>query len=51
VKFLTKRLEELIVADRIPEDTERVYSGAWITLVDEEEKNCRYQIVGPMSLI
>jgi len=34
VRFLSKRLEELNVVDRIPADTEKVFFGAWVTLED-----------------
>ncbi len=47
VRFLTKRLEALTIVDRIPSDTDTVYFGAWVTLVDDDEQSQRYQIVGP----
>ena len=47
IRFLTKRLDELTVVDRIPEDTSTVYFGAWVTLVDEADNYKKYQIVGP----
>ncbi|ABC27488.1 transcription elongation factor GreB [Hahella chejuensis KCTC 2396] len=46
VRYLTKRLDELKVVDRPPEDQSRVYFGAWVTLEDEEGDEHRYRIVG-----
>ncbi len=47
VRFLTKRLDELTVVDRIPEDREKVFFGAFVTLADDEGDEISYQIVGP----
>jgi len=47
VRFLTKRLDELTVVDRIPNDGNKVFFGAYITLIDEEDVQITYQIVGP----
>lgn len=47
VRFLTKRLEEVTVVDRIPDDREKIYFGAWVTLEDEDGNTLRYRIVGP----
>lgn len=47
VRFLTKRLDNLQVVDRLPDDTARIYFGAWISLEDEEGVEHRYRIVGP----
>ncbi|GAB2519420.1 transcription elongation factor GreB [Microbulbifer agarilyticus] len=47
VRFLTKRLEEITVVDRIPDDKDKVFFGAWVTLEDEDEKEVKYRIVGP----
>ncbi len=47
VRFLSKRLEELEVVDRLPDDTSRVRFGAWVTLEDEEGEERRWRIVGP----
>lgn len=47
VRFLSKRLDELTVVDRLPEDRDRVFFGAWVTLEDEAGNEARYQIVGP----
>jgi transcription elongation factor GreB len=47
VRFLGKRLEELEVVDRPPDNTDKVYFGAWVSLEDEAGEAARYRIVGP----
>jgi transcription elongation factor GreB len=47
IRFLAKRLSELIVVDRIPEDTSRVFFGAWVEIEDSDRNVYRYRIVGP----
>ena len=47
VRFLSKRLDELTVVDRLPPDTSRVFFGAWVTLEDEDGARHRYRLVGP----
>lgn len=47
VRFLSKRLEELEVVDRLPEDRGRIFFGAWVTLEDAQGQQRRYRIVGP----
>lgn len=47
MRFLTKRLNELIVVDRIPDDTSKVFFGAWVDIEDADGKPYRYRIVGP----
>jgi transcription elongation factor GreB len=46
IRFLTKRLEELVVVDRLPGDTSRVFFGAWVRLESEQGEECVYRIVG-----
>ncbi|SIQ58938.1 transcription elongation factor GreB [Marinobacterium stanieri] len=46
VRYLSKRLEHIKVVDRAPDDQSRVFFGAWVTLVDEEDQERRYRIVG-----
>ena len=36
-----------MVVDRIPEETGRVFFGAWIRLEDSEGKIQQYRLVGP----
>ena len=47
VRYLSKRLEALTVVDRIPEQQNKVFFGAWITVEDEDGNAARYRIVGP----
>lgn len=47
VRFLTKRLEEVTVVDRIPDDREKIYFGAWVTIEDDDGNTLTYRIVGP----
>ncbi len=47
IRFLTKRLSELIVVDRIPDDTSKVFFGAWVEVEDTNWNVYRYRIVGP----
>lgn len=47
VRFLTKRLDELTIVRDAPKDQSRVYFGAWVTLIDNDDKTTAYQIVGP----
>ncbi|MEM1111048.1 MAG: transcription elongation factor GreB [Pseudomonadota bacterium] len=47
VRFLNKRLEELEVVDRLPNNPEKVYFGAWVTLEDDEGAEKIWRIVGP----
>lgn len=47
VRFLRKRLEGMKVVDSVPDDTSRVFFGAWVTLENENGEAARYRIVGP----
>ena len=47
VRYLRKRLDGMVVVDRIPEDRDTVYFGAWVRLEDETGKDHVYRIVGP----
>jgi transcription elongation factor GreB len=47
VRFLSKRLAELKVVDKTPDDTSKIYFGAWVDLEDGEGKAFAYRIVGP----
>lgn len=47
VRFLTKRLDDLIVVSRSPQDRTKVFFGAWVTLEDEDGNTTKYRIVGP----
>ncbi len=47
VRFLNKRLDELEVVERPPDDRSKVYFGAWVSLENETGEESRYRIVGP----
>jgi transcription elongation factor GreB len=46
LRFLQKRLNELSVVDRVPEDTSKVFFGAWVDLEDDDGNEYKYRIVG-----
>jgi len=46
IGFLSRRLDEVEVVDRLPGDRARVYFGAWVTLEDSLGEHRRYRIVG-----
>ena len=47
VRFLTKRLENLNVVCQAPDNQQRIFFGAWVTLQDEQGQEKEYRIVGP----
>ena len=47
VRFLRKRLDNMVIVDRIPADRDKVYFGAWITLENETGQEVTYRVVGP----
>jgi len=47
VRYLSKRLDVLKVVDRQPDDTSRIYFGAWVELENQQGDIVRYRIVGP----
>jgi transcription elongation factor GreB len=47
IRFLAKRLREVVVVERIPDDTSKVFFGAWVELEDADGNVYRYRIVGP----
>jgi len=47
LRFLAKRLEELVVVDRTPRDTSKIFFGAWVKLEDSGGNLFEYRIVGP----
>jgi transcription elongation factor GreB len=46
VRYLQRRMPELKVVDRTPDDPDRVFFGAWVTLEDEVGAEATYRIVG-----
>lgn len=47
VRFLRKRLDDMVIVDRIPTDTDKIYFGAWVTVEDENGNEKTYRVVGP----
>lgn len=46
VRYLTKRMDQLKVVERQPDDTSRVFFGAWVRVADEAGEERTYRIVG-----
>jgi len=46
VRYLQKRLADLIIVDRPPDDATRVFFGAWVRVEDDEGRVYVYRIVG-----
>jgi transcription elongation factor GreB len=45
--YLQKRLSELAIVERIPDDQSRIFFGAWVTVSDDQGDEQCYRIVGP----
>jgi len=46
VRYLSKRLDEVTIVDRIPSEKNKVFFGAWVTIEDDRGNEQRYRIVG-----
>ncbi len=47
MRFLQNRLNEVVRVDKIPDDTSKVFFGAWVGLEDTDGNEYEYRIVGP----
>ncbi|MEJ2552606.1 MAG: transcription elongation factor GreB [Gammaproteobacteria bacterium] len=47
IRYLQKRLPDLVVVRDPPRDRERIYFGAWVRLEDSAGREREYRIVGP----
>lgn len=47
VRYLSKRLEEVTVVSAPPDDINKVYFGAFVTMEEESGDKVRYRLVGP----
>lgn len=47
VRFLGKRLDEVQVVDRAPDDQSKIFFGAWVTLETDSGEEKVLRIVGP----
>jgi transcription elongation factor GreB len=46
IRFLQKRLDALVIVDRAPTDSARIYFGAWVRLETDRGETVEYRIVG-----
>ncbi|MDH5180222.1 MAG: transcription elongation factor GreB [Gammaproteobacteria bacterium] len=46
IRYLQKRLPDLTIVDHVPHNPAQIFFGAWVTLEDEQGKECCYRIVG-----
>ncbi len=46
VRYLNNRLDEVTVVDRKPDDTSRVFFGAWVELEDADGNLVEYRLLG-----
>ncbi len=46
IRYLQKRMPELKCVENPPQDTGRIFFGAWVTLEDENGEEVTYRIVG-----
>lgn len=47
VRFLTRRLDKLKIVDGVPDDRDKIFFGAWVTVENEAGEQSTYRIVGP----
>lgn len=47
VRFLRKRLDVLQIVEHLPQDQDKVFFGAWVTIEDETGEERKLRIVGP----
>ena len=46
IQFLSKRLDQLEIVDKLPAQQDKVFFGAWVTLENEAGASLTYRIVG-----
>jgi transcription elongation factor GreB len=47
VRFLVKRTEDLTIVYYQPQQEGKVFFGAWVTLINEDDHEVTYRVVGP----
>ena len=47
VRFLVKRTEDLTIVYYQPQQEGKVFFGAWVTLINEDDDEVTYRVVGP----
>ncbi len=50
IRYLQKRMPDLKIVDRIPDNQDQVFFGAWVTLEDDAGAEVIYRIVGADEL-
>jgi transcription elongation factor GreB len=50
IRYLQKRMPDLTIVDRVPDNQDQVFFGAWITLEDDAGVEVIYRIVGADEL-
>lgn len=50
VRYLTQRLDGITIVDRIPDNPDRIYFGAYVTVEDKQGNSHRWRIVGADEL-
>ncbi|RMG37086.1 MAG: transcription elongation factor GreB [Gammaproteobacteria bacterium] len=46
IRYLQRRIPELKIVDRLPDDSERIFFGAWVEICDERGESRELRIVG-----
>jgi len=47
LRYLQKRLPDLTAVDKVPDNQQQIFFGAWVELEDDEGQIFSYRIVGP----
>ena len=47
MRYLRKRLDGIIIVDRVPDDQHKIYFGAWVRLEHNSGQEYIYRIIGP----
>lgn len=47
IRYLQKRIPSLQVINTAPQDSSRIFFGAWVRLQNENQEKLEYRIVGP----
>lgn len=47
IRYLSKRLDTITVVDRVPENQSVILFGAWVSIIDEDDNEKHFRIVGP----
>lgn len=50
VRYLNRRLDGMTIVDRPPDNPERVFFGAYVTVTNNQQQRFRWRIVGPDEL-